>query len=416
MRRKEEKNMKKRILSLLLVLAMALSLAACGGNSGNSSSSDSSSAPSDSGSSSTESSEPSSEGNKTIHVWATGSDNVRQIFESLTADFNSKADVNQGYQAELNFLLSGTGAQTLPDMLAAAYKANQTGTDYDVIDMGGDDLSKIVSLMGTDGFVALDDSKIPNSSKVSAESADAAEFCQPYRGTTVVLAYNSQNVTEVPTTTEELYQWIKDHPGRFAYNTPGTGGAGDSFVRTTIYNYIDDPAAMTSDDPAWMDQWGDGFAKLAELHPYMYQSGGKVVYPNKNQGALDLLAQGEIDMCPMWADMLLSQRAAGTVPEYVKMATIEPSFTGSVQSMMIPNFGSNVEGAYVFIDYMLTDEAQEMLVKQMAAIPLVDVSGMDMTGYEDLQDLDVTNFRILSIGDLGTDFNERWDNEIGTLG
>lgn len=390
----------KRILATALALAMALSLAACGQKE---------QTPAEGGSSG-------GSENKTVHLWATGSDNVRQIFETLTEDFNGNTEANQGYQVELNFLLSGTGAQTLPDMLAAAYKANQTGTDYDLIDMGGDDLSKIVSLMGTDGFVALDKAKIPNSSKVSAESADAAEFCQPYRGTTVVLAYNSKNVTDVPTTTDELYQWIEDHPGRFAYNTPGTGGAGDSFVRTTVYNYIDDEAAMTSDDPAWMDQWDQGFAKLAELHPFMYQSGGSVVYPNKNQGALDLLAQGEIDMCPMWADMLLSQRAAGTVPEYVKMATIEPSFTGSVQSLMIPNFGSNEAGAYVFIDYMLSDEAQETLVKQMAAIPLVDVSGMDMTGYEDLKDLDVSNFRILSIGDLGTDFNERWDNEIGSLG
>ena len=412
MRRKEEKNMnKKRILAILLTLVMALSLAACGGDKGGSSSGSG-----DSGSSGSGDSGSSGGNKKVVHVWATGSDNVRQIFETLTTDFNANAEYNQGYQAELNFLLSGTGAQTLPDMLAAAYKANQTGTDYDVIDMGGDDLSKIVSLMGTDGYVKLDDSKIPNSSKVTAESADAAEFCQPYRGTTVVLAYNSQNVDKVPTTTEELYQWIKDHPGRFAYNTPGTGGAGDSFVRTTVYNFITDQEAMTSDDPKWMDQWGDGFAKLAELHPYMYQSGGTVVYPNKNQGALDLLAQGEIDMCPMWADMLLSQRAAGTVPEYVKMATIEPSFTGSVQSMMIPNFGSNEDGAYAFINFMLSDEAQETLVKQMAAIPLVDVSNMDMTGYEDLQDLDVSNFRILSIGDLGTDFNERWDNEIGVLG
>ena len=41
---------------------------------------------------------------------------------------------------------------------------------------------------------------------------------------------------------------------------------------------------------------------------------------------------------------------------------------------------------------------------------------MDMTGYEDLMDLDVSNFRILSIGDLATDFNERWDNQIGTIG
>ena len=64
---------------------------------------------------------------------------------------------------------------------------------------------------------------------------------------------------------------------------------------------------------------------------------------------------------------------------------------------------------------MLSDEAQEIMVKEMAAIPLVDTSNMDMTGYEDLLDLDVSNFRIMSIGDLGTAFNERWDSEIGTL-
>ena len=39
-----------------------------------------------------------------------------------------------------------------------------------------------------------------------------------------------------------------------------------------------------------------------------------------------------------------------------------------------------------------------------------------MTGYEDLKSLDVSKFRILSIGDLSNDFNERWDNEISTLG
>ena len=388
----------KRILATALAVMMAMSLAACGQKSEQSANSGSDTK------------------STTIHLWATGSDNVRQVYEELSADFNGNAEANQGYQVELNFLLSGTGGQGMPDMLASACKSNQTNTEYDLVDLGGDDLSKVVSLVGTDGFMKLDKSKIPNSSRVRAESADAAEFCQPYRGTTVVLAYNSQNVTEVPTTAEELYQWIKDHPGRFAYNVPGTGGAGDSFVRTTVYNCIDDQEAMTSDDPKWMDQWDEGFAKLAELHPYMYKSGGSIVYPNKNQGALDLLSQGEIDMCPMWADMLLSQRAAGTVPAYIKMATIQPSFTGAVQSLLIPNFGSNPDGAYVFIDYMLSDTAQQILGKEMAAIPLVDVSGMDMTGYEDLKDLDVGSFRTLSIGDLGTNFNERWDNEIGSLG
>ena len=390
----------KRILATALAVMMTVSLAACGQKA------ETPAAESGDGESQ----------NKTVRVWASGSDNVRQIFESLAADFNSKPEENQGYQAEVNFVLAGGGAQGFTDMLTAAYKANQTNTDYDVVELGGDSLSKIVSQIGTDGFVQLDKTKIPNSAGVTTKSADATDFCQPYRGTTVVLAYNSQNVTDVPTTTEELYQWIKDHPGRFAYNVPGTGGAGESFVYTTVYNYIDDPAAMTSDDPKWMEQWDEGFAKLKELHPYLYKSGDAVVYPNKNQGALDLLAAGEIDMCPMWADMLLTQRAAGTVPEYIKMTTIQPSFTGTICSMMIPKFGSNTDGAYAFINYMLSKGAQELMVKQMAAIPLANVSELDLTGYEDLKDLDVSNFRTLSIGELTSEFNERWDTEISTLG
>ena len=352
-------------------------------------------------------------GKSVVTVWAGGSDNVRVQFEKQIETFNASQDK---YEAKLEFITSGTGAEGLFDRVVAAKKAGQTKTNFDVIELGGDEVTKYISEGGEDFFVTLDRSKIPNAENLKVESTYRNDLVIPYRGTTVVLAYNSDVVKEPPKTAEELYQWIKDHPGRFAYNVPGTGGAGDSFVRTTVYNCIDDQEAMTSDDPKWMDQWDEGFAKLVELHPYMYKSGGSIVYPNKNQGALDLLSQGEIDMCPMWADMLLSQRAAGTVPAYIKMATIQPSFTGSVQSMLIPNFGSNPDGAYVFINYMLSDAAQQILVKEMAAIPLVDVSGMDMTGYEDLKDLDVGSFRTLSIGDLGTNFNERWDNEIGSLG
>ena len=214
---------------------------------------------------------------------------------------------------------------------------------------------------------------------------------------------------------DELVEWMKANPGRFAYNTPGTGGAGDSFVRTAVYNFLPEEA-ITSDDPKWEEQWDEGFEFLASIHPYMYKSGGSIVYPNKNQGTLDLLNQGEIDMCINWADMVLSQRAQGAIKDTIKITQIEPALTGSLQTLAIPTFGSNEDGAYAFMDYMLSPEAQQIMVEQMAAIPLIDTEGMDMTGYEDLQDLDVSNFRIMSIGDLATDFNERWDNEIGTLG
>ena len=350
-----------------------------------------------------------------VSLWATGSDNVREVYEALIEDFNKNSEYAGKYEVELNFMLNGTGTQTLTDMLAAASKAGQTDTDYDLVDLGGDDLSKVVSQIGEEAFVKLDDSKIPNAEGVEAESSVAADYVQPYRGTTVVLAYDSEKVANPPKTWDELVDWMKANPGRFAYNTPGTGGAGDSFARTSVYNFMDEEA-ITSDDAKWEENWDDGFKYLADLHQYMYTSGGSIVYPNKNQGTLDLLNQGEIDMCPNWADMVLSQRAEGTLKDTIKITQLDPALTGSFQSLAIPTFGSNEEGAYAFINYMLSESAQEILVKQMAAIPLIDTSKIDMTGFEDVENLDVSSFRIMSIGDLSTDFNERWDNEIGTLG
>lgn len=354
---------------------------------------------------------------KDVQVWATGSDNVRQTFEKLVSDFNANSEYAGTYEAKLNFILSGTGGGTLADQLVAAYKAGQTDTEFDVVDLGDDDLTKILSLTDEDILSELDMSKVPNAEGVSAEPVAAKGKIQPYRGTTVILAYNSETVPEdeVPTTMDELVEWIKAHPGRFAYNTPGTGGAGDSFVRTSIYNFIDDDSALMSSDRKWMEQWDEGFAFLKELHPYMYKSGNTVVYPNKNQGTLDLLTQGEIDMCPNWADMVLSQRKAGTVPEKIKITTIEPSFTGSVQGITVPSYSGNKEGGYAFINYLLSPEAQTILVQDMAAIPLV-TEGVDLTGAEELMSMDVSSFRTQALGDLVTDLNARWDEEIGTLG
>ena len=354
---------------------------------------------------------------KDVQVWATGSDNVRQTFEKLVSDFNANSEYVGTYEAKLNFILSGTGGGSLADQLVAAYKAGQTDTEFDVVDLGDDDLTKILSLTDEGILQELDMSKIPNAEGVTAEPVAAKGKIQPYRGTTVILAYNSETVPEdeVPTTMDELVEWIKAHPGRFAYNTPGTGGAGDSFVRTSIYNFIDDDSALMSSDPKWMEQWDEGFAFLKELHPYMYKSGSSVVYPNKNQGTLDLLTQGEIDMCPNWADMVLSQRKAGTVPEKIKITTIEPSFTGSVQGITVPSYSGNKEGGFAFIDYLLSPEAQTILVQDMAAIPLV-TEGVDLTGAEELMSMDVSNFRTQALGDLVTDLNARWDEEIGTLG
>ena len=74
--------------------------------------------------------------------------------------------------------------------------------------------------------------------------------------------------------------------------------------------------------------------------------------------------------------MVLSQRAQGAIKDTIKITQIEPSLTGSLQTLTIPTFGSNEEGAYAFMNYMLSEQAQQIMVNDMAAIPLIDTSNI----------------------------------------
>lgn len=358
-------------------------------------------------------SDESSDGKETVTLWAGGSDNVKVGMDKIVKAFND-SEAGEKYDLKLEFILSGTGTQSLSDRIIAATETDQKDTDYDLILVSDAEYSSYVEQGGEDVFLPYDVENIPNLDKVVTKVSDWDGYLVPYRGTTVVLAYDSAKVATPPKTADDLYQWIKDNPGRFAYNTPGSGGAGSSFVQTAIYNFLPEEA-MTSSDPKWAAEWDQGFDLLKELNGDMYQSGGKVVYPNKNQGTLDLLVNGEVDMIPAWADMLITNLSNGTLPDTVKMAQIEPGLTGNVDGMAIPSIGSNSEGAQAVMDFMLTTDAQQILLDSMAAIPVIDGSQVSSENSKYLEDLNIESFRTSSIGTLGTELNERWDKEIGTM-
>lgn len=348
---------------------------------------------------------------KPLNVWVAGSDNLRILYEGWVEMFNQSETYNPNkHVAKLQFLPSGAGGQTIDDKLLAAYGAGVKQTDIDLVELGDDQISRLMG-EAPDLMIPYDVSKIPNLAKVSAKTPNNPELFMAYRGTTVVMAYNSKNVAEPPKTTEELTAWIKANPGRFSYNTPGTGGSGDSFARTSVYNLMPEEALMSA-DAKWEKEWNPGFAYLAEIHPFLYKAGGRVVYPNKNQGTLDLLADNQIDMTPAWADMTISQIQQGTLPDYIKIYQIQPSLTGAVSTLGIPAFGSNPDGANDFLNFVLSDEAQLYQLEKIAAIPLVKIEN---PAAALVADLDVTKFRTQSIGELYVAFNMRWEEDIATL-
>lgn len=386
--------MKKR--KLVLPLMSILLLTACGEGDNN------------------QSNNEESESKEVISLWANGSDNVRRAFESVAEKFN-QSEYGQDYELEIQFITSGTGVQGLADRVLAAKNAGETETDYDLITLSDAQFTMYTEEGGDDFFKQLNSDLLSNDDKLTTEVSIGEEYLLPYRGTTVVLAYDSESVDSVPETSESLYQWIIDNPSRFAYNTPNSGGAGQSFVETSIYNFLPEEA-MTSSDESWKEEWDQGFDLLKELHPYLYESGGEVVYPNKNQGTLDLLANKQVDMIPAWADMVIQQKTEGVLPESIEITQIDPALTGNLDAIAMPEVGgASEEGAHAVMDFFLSEDAQQILLDEMAAIPLIDSENMESPNAEMLENLDTSEFRAISIGGLATDLQEIWEQEIASL-
>lgn len=389
----------KKLLSLLLAILMVLTITGCGSNSGSESTGSDKAAPAE---------------KEVVTLWTGGSENVKNTWIKLAEEFNTNSEYKDKYIFKVEHISSGTGATSLLDRLIAQYKANEENDLYDIVEVSSAEYVTYMQEAGKDIFMTLDKSKIPNYSKMTAKMSQGEDQLVPYRGTTVVLAYDSVEIPNPPKTPEELYQWIKDNPGKFAYNTPGSGGAGQSFVVTAVYNLMP-KEAMVSKDEKWKADWEKGFDLMKELHPYMYKSGGKVVYPHKNQGALDLLINKQIVMTPAWVDMIISQINQGTMPDTIKMTQLDPGFTGELANLAIPASSKKSDGAHAILDFVLSDAAQTILLDGMGAFPVVDMSGIESKNAEMLSSFKIEDFRAVEIGSLKSELVKKWDEEIATL-
>lgn len=351
-----------------------------------------------------------------VTIWTSGSQNVADLFNALIAEYNALPEAKT--EVKLQFLLSGTGDEGLLSRISAAYLSGQTDTEFDLIAENTAGLQSYIDETKTeDIFLPLNFDQIPNYKNITLKPSMLQDRVVPYRGTTVVFAYDAERVPEdqLPHTWDELAQWIKEHPGRFAYNEPTTGGSGSAFVRTAVYRHID-KEAWTSSDPKWAEQWDKGFEWLADIHPHLYQSGGNVVYVAKNQGTLDLLINQEVDIIPAWADQVLSNMAQGTLPASTRMYQLDDAaLTGSDVSLAVPSIGKAKENTYDFINFVVSPEGQKIALENMKAVPVINPDLIESDEKDLVKDLKVENFAFMSLGILGDQFNERWNEEIMTL-
>ncbi|MCY0900404.1 MAG: extracellular solute-binding protein [Firmicutes bacterium] len=223
----------------------------------------------------------------------------------------------------------------------------------------------------------------------------------PYRGSSVVLAYNSEFIKAPPKTLMGLLQWIKHHPGKFTYNTPSSGGSGQGFVQEVVNYYVpkkDEPFFETTYKPSLENTWNKGLSVLKSLSPYVYRDG---FYPNGNVAVLQLLANSSIWMAPVWSDMSTSYKKEHLLPPSIKLAQLTPPMNGGPAYVGIVKNSPNVKADNIFVNWLLTPGAQTIVVNEVDGYPGVEYKYAPPKAKE-------------VFGSIAGDYSAYWDAQFST--
>jgi len=305
------------------------------------------------------------QGTVTLNLYISGDTN---IFDLYTKAF-LPAFTKRYPQFKTNFvgLLHGNGDDGVYDKILAAKRAGHTVD----VDLWETEPGYVDEGIPEGLWVKLSASLVPNIVKVPVQTLEAAQYYGlPYRGSSVVIGYNSQFVKNPPQTFDELVAWIKANPGKFTYCDPNTGGSGQAFVTAAIYKFTGpDKFSGKAYDPNEEAAWAPGWKLLKDLQPAMYNNG---FHPNGNVAVLQLLAQQNIWMASVWSDQGLDFYNRGQLPKTMKFEQITPPLIGDDSRVTVPAGSAHLEGALTLLNWLLTPEAQNMVINEVAGYPGID--------------------------------------------
>lgn len=341
----------------------------------------------------------------TINLYASGDVNVQQLYQKyLIPGFEKK---NKAIKVNLIFSEHGQNDTTTLARIGAAVKQRKW-PGIDLVDAG------LVTTLATTGLTQpVTKATAPNIKNVDQKLLVPVHGAAiPYRGSSVVLAYDSKNVPNPPKTLAALLAWIKAHPGKFTYNSPNSGGSGYSFAETVVDQFV--PAnVLTQMDQGYVPNqesyWKQGLNVLHSLNQYVYQG----VYPNGNQAVLDLLAKGQIWVAPVWSDQSLTALKTGALPASIHLLQISnPSFTGGAAYLGVPKSARNKVDVYKFVNYVLSPAAQTQIINVMSGFPAIPLKLMPQAIQNKFADVSANSLRPTFSQKQSSDFKAQWQQTV----
>ena len=358
------------------------------------------------------------EGRPVVNLWIEGSQEEEAAFTELMGTYNARSDRKATVQ--LRFLRSGVFDAGISARYGEAYAAGEY-RGFDMIAGSASDFQKTVAACGEDenALLVIDGEMLPNLADVRMQPSVYAGRLVAYRANSVVFAYDSAKVPQPPRTWEELTAWILANPGRFTYCDPDFGDTGNAFLTVALHRLMEDEAAFTDPaDPRWAELTDPGFRWLTQIHPCLYTSGGRIQYPAKDMAALELLSSGEVWMVPAMVDDVLRGLDQKTLPASVEICQLtDHMLPGSEMDMAVCATTHSADGCYDFLNFLLSAEAQQLLVGSLKTIPAVDLGLLEQTAeVAALAGLDGAPLFIMDAGDNENGYRIRWSEEIATIG
>ncbi|MEO1481547.1 MAG: ABC transporter substrate-binding protein [Myxococcota bacterium] len=178
----------------------------------------------------------------------------------------------------------------------------------------------------------------------------------PWGNVQLALIYDSARVPEPPRNLDALEAWVREHPGRFTFDTQFTGL---TFLKSLLIaeagggSVLDGPFDEAKYKAASEKLW----ARLNRMKPFLWKNGES--FPNQVSQLHQLFAAGEIDFTMSNNDSEVDNKVVqGTFTDTSRAFVLESGTIQNTHFIGIAKLSSQPAAALVAVNFMISPEAQ----------------------------------------------------------